>query len=121
MKGVMFNVYDLQNIASIEDKGILPIEGTQEIPYSTKMDAYGYGGYDFISNTDTSFITLSTSDDIITITSSIDTENLLGIEYKGQFFTQMKSGVLSATPADVKKGLSFIGNNGTIETGTLEV
>lgn len=117
----MFNVYNLENIPDSEDKSILPLEGSSEIPYTESMSGYNYDGYKFLSNPAVSFFVFSNPTDILTISSTTDESNLLGIEYKGQFFTQIKPELLSAGGADVRAGKTFIGWSGVVETGTLEV
>ena len=48
-----------------------------------------------------------------------NSQQLLGVRYKNQFFRSMESGMLSATVADVTNGKTFIGYDGTVQTGTL--
>jgi hypothetical protein len=45
-------------------------------------------------------------------------QNLLGVVYNNQFFRSIKSGLLNASASDVASGKTFIGSNGTVETGT---
>lgn len=54
------------------------------------------------------------------LTSESNVETLIGIKYKNQFFRSIKSGLYSATPSDVIKGKTFIGYDGSVQTGTLE-
>lgn len=51
---------------------------------------------------------------------SIDENNLIGLRYKNKFFRSTLSGLLSATASDVSIGKTFIGYDGTVQTGTLE-
>lgn len=48
-----------------------------------------------------------------------NSQELLGVRYKNQFFRSVKSQVLSATTSDVANGKTFIGYDGTVQTGTL--
>lgn len=50
-----------------------------------------------------------------------DLENIIGIIYNGDRYYRLKSGDLSAESPDVRSGKTFIGYNGEIETGTMEV
>jgi hypothetical protein len=49
-----------------------------------------------------------------------NSQQLLGIRYKNQFFRNTNSQLLSATASDVASGKTFIGYDGTVQTGTLE-
>ena len=121
VESAMFNVYDIQNIIALEDKSILPLTSSIDIPASSKIKGYGYNSYALYSDKSTTFFIFGSPDEIITIYTTSDTSNLIGIEYKGKFFTQIQPQLLSATKEDVKSGNTFIGYNGIIETGTLEV
>lgn len=50
-----------------------------------------------------------------------NTQNLIGVNYKGQFFRSLQSGLMSATSSDVLSGKTFIGYNGSVQTGTLSI
>lgn len=54
---------------------------------------------------------------------SFDRQKLIGLKYNGDMFYKDFSGagMLSALATDVKKGKTFVGNMGVVETGTLEV
>ena len=47
-----------------------------------------------------------------------NSQKLEGIRYNGQFFRAVSSGILSAEPGDVAAGKTFIGYDGTVQTGT---
>lgn len=49
-----------------------------------------------------------------------DEQKLIGIRYKNQFFRSSNSGLMSARTSDVASGKTFIGYDGTVQTGTLE-
>lgn len=51
---------------------------------------------------------------------SNDTQNIIGVKYKNKSFYAPK-GQLTAIATDVATGKTFIGQNGTVETGTMEV
>lgn len=50
-----------------------------------------------------------------------DMQNVIGVRYKDKVFYRLDYNSLTATQADVVAGKTFIGNNGMLETGTLEV
>lgn len=49
-----------------------------------------------------------------------DEQKLIGIRYKNQFFRSSNPGLMSARTSDVASGKTFIGYDGTLQTGTLE-
>ncbi|MBR0428238.1 MAG: hypothetical protein IJK18_08595 [Clostridia bacterium] len=51
---------------------------------------------------------------------SNEDKRIIGIIYKNSFFRKSESGVLSAATNDVASGKTFIGYDGTVQTGTLE-
>lgn len=51
----------------------------------------------------------------------LDTNNIMGIKYKNQYFYNIKNYLLTAVQEDVKVGKTFIGNGGMPQTGTMEV
>lgn len=50
-----------------------------------------------------------------------DVTNLVAIVYKNKYFYNLEKYTVSALPSDVVSGKTFIGNNGTVETGTMGV
>lgn len=52
---------------------------------------------------------------------TLDTENIIGIKYKNQYFYNVKQYNLTAGQPDVRTGKTFIGWQGYPETGTMEV
>ena len=50
-----------------------------------------------------------------------DYTNVIGLKYNNEYYYKQEKGILSATPSDVTTGKTFIGYNGEIETGTMEV
>ena len=56
-----------------------------------------------------------------TLLTTEDTENIIGIKYKNQYFSKVQPQTLSAGGPDVRAGKTFIGWMGYPETGTMEV
>lgn len=56
-----------------------------------------------------------------TLLTTEDTENIIAIKYKNQYFSKVQPQLLSAGGPDVRAGKTFIGWMGYPETGTLEV
>ena len=56
-----------------------------------------------------------------TLLTTEDTENIIAIKYKNQYFSKVQPQTLSAGGPDVRAGKTFIGWMGYPETGTLEV
>lgn len=50
-----------------------------------------------------------------------DNANLIAVRYKNQYFRNTKPELLSATPSDVLNGKTFIGYDGTLQTGTMTI
>lgn len=50
-----------------------------------------------------------------------DYTNVIGLKFNNEYYYKQEKGILSATPSDVATGKTFIGYNGEIETGTMEV
>lgn len=50
-----------------------------------------------------------------------DYTNVIGLKFNNEYYYKQEKGILSATPSDVTTGKTFIGYNGEIETGTMEV
>lgn len=71
-----------------------------------------------VSNTSSAY---STDYKIIGLTKGLDTENIIGIKYKNEYFSKVQPQVLSAGGPDVRAGKTFIGWMGYPETGTMEV
>lgn len=61
---------------------------------------------------------IETSESLI---GTLDNQNMIGVKYKNELYLRMKPQILSAGGGDVRSGKTFIGWQGTIETGTLEV
>ena len=59
--------------------------------------------------------------ELIGAKSTLDTENIIAIKYKNQYFSKVQPQLLSAGGPDVRAGKTFIGWMGYPETGTLEV
>lgn len=58
---------------------------------------------------------------LMSLSTEINSNNLIGIIYKGTYFSNINKYSLSATSSDVLAGKTFIGKNGTVETGVLEI
>ena len=58
---------------------------------------------------------------LYTATNKIDTENIVGLKYKGEYYMKQSSNGLTASAGDVVKSKIFIGSKGVPETGTMEV
>ena len=56
-----------------------------------------------------------------TLLTTEDTENIIAIKYKNQYFSKVQPQLLSAGGPDVRAGKTFIGWMGYPETGTMEV
>lgn len=54
------------------------------------------------------------------ITFQTDTDNIIGVKYKNKIFYAINN-ELTATSSDVKIGKTFVGQNGTVEKGIMEV
>lgn len=54
------------------------------------------------------------------ITFQTDTDNIIGVKYKNKIFYAINN-ELTATTSDVKIGKTFVGQNGTVEKGIMEV
>ena len=58
---------------------------------------------------------------IVGMTKAMDTENIIAIKYKNEYFSKVQPQTLSAGGPDVRAGKTFIGWQGYPETGTMEV
>ena len=58
---------------------------------------------------------------LYTATNKIDTENIVGLKYKGEYYLKQGADGLTASAGDVVKSKTFIGSKGVPETGTMEV
>ena len=58
---------------------------------------------------------------IVGMTKAMDTENIIALKYKNQYFSKVEPQTLSAGGPDVRAGKTFIGWMGYPETGTMEV
>lgn len=82
--------------------------------------------FDIVTNSDGTIIFISvnsygTSYKAQMWTLSVENSNeLIGVRYKNQFFRSTKPQLLSATASDVASGKTFIGYDGSVQTGTLE-
>ena len=50
-----------------------------------------------------------------------DYSNIIALKYDGEYYYKHEKGTLTAIPQDVLNGKTFIGQSGTVETGTMEV
>ena len=81
----------------------------------------------FLFSTRGDFLKLSADREAISLTGNTvlstvkDFSKLVALKYEGSYFYRQDPGVLTARPADVTKGVTFIGRNGIPENGTLEV
>lgn len=128
------NVYivNLEDVISSDNNSTLT--AVQTIPINSLINYYTYenGIYDnkiqetyMVGNeTDTRIQFVSTWRETVimfTLTNSLDSENLIAIKYKNQYFTRIEPQLLSAGQSDVRTGKTFIGWQGYPETGTMEV
>lgn len=58
---------------------------------------------------------------IVGMTKAMDTENIIALKYKNEYFSKVQPQTLSAGGPDVRAGKTFIGWQGYPETGTMEV
>lgn len=59
--------------------------------------------------------------ELIGAINTLDTENIIAVKYKNQYFSKIQPQLLSAGAPDVRAGKTFIGWMGYPETGTMEV
>lgn len=85
-----------------------PILETEEEFYTDKLVTYA-GTNCIIMGEDARFIIAP------------DYTNVIGLKFNNEYYYKQEKGILSATPSDVTTGKTFIGYNGEIETGTMEV
>ncbi len=109
---LVFNKQDYTTTSNIfeiitnSDGTIIFIKNNSSVWYSYTASAGSIYGLDY----DTQMWTLSTE----------NSNELIGIRYKNQFFLSTKPQLLSAAASDVANGKTFIGYDGTVQTGTLE-
>ena len=92
--------------------------GVVQKMYST--DASDSGDFGIIMTTDKKTFYLKDSPIITRVKTVPDTTNIIGINYNGVMYykTIIKIGQCTALPSDVTSGKTFIGFQGTIQTGT---
>ena len=125
-----FNAYDISNIFNLENN-----ETINRVSQTSMLLGIGESKNNvtdcfhiFLKNnpSNTFFIvdnvgSSNTKYALETFTDVGEEKNIVGVNYKGQFFAKIRPEMLSAGGADVKAGKTFIGWAGTVETGTLEV
>lgn len=104
----------------VYDINILEVEEGASVEASNKIYV---GGYDiqYYSSDLSTIIIKTTEGDLKKVSFEKDSENIVALKYKEQYFYNNKTNILSANVEDVRKGKTFIGALGTPETGTLEV
>lgn len=76
-------------------------------------------GYETLWMGTTSYYAKSYNAQLWVLKGISDEQRLIGIRYKNQFFRSSNSGLLSARTSDVANGKTFIGYDGSVQTGTL--
>ena len=115
-------IYSISSILSANDgDSILPIQKFN-IPNRSTSISNSYSWYFQTNNNGTRILIFPnySYETFMYLLSTNSSGRLVGINYNGQFFRSTQSEVLSATPSDVISGKTFIGNNGTVQTGTYE-
>ena len=84
-----------------------PIVDTEDRAYTQNMSSY--------AGTNCAII------DSVKFIIAPDYTNVIGLKFNNEYYYKQEKGILSATPSDVTTGKTFIGYNGEIETGTMEV
>lgn len=84
--------------------------------FNFDMDTYICAG----NSNGTKIMVCNTSQNMVIFTKTTDTENLIGIFYKNNFFGIIKPEQLTAGGPDVRKGKTYIGWMGYPETGIAE-
>ena len=123
-KNSIIAVYDFEQMMSINDGETINIDALQTWEannmqnFSVKNFSANQNGsriffnYRFFNNSYKELLTLCTN--------SEDTENIIGVKYKGKTFYSLQGGQLTAGGPDVRKGKTYIGWMGYPETGIAE-
>ena len=101
----------LKNIDELSDEDTIVADNELDIETTTSLDAITSENLDLSKIVFNNFRQVSFQTDI---------ENIIGVKYKNKIFYATKN-ELTATTGDVKTGKTFIGQSGTVETGTMEV
>lgn len=118
-------VHDLDELLNAEDEYIVP---KQEFLYSGNNFQAAGGNmvpHSFYVNRNTSRIFKATktqsSYTLISAFNAENSEDIIAVKYKNQYFSKVEPQTLSAGGSDVRAGKTFIGWMGYPETGTMEV
>ena len=123
-KNSIIAVYDFEQMISVNDGETINIDALQTWEannlqnFSVKNFSANQNGsriffnYRFFTNGYTELLALCTN--------SEDTENIIGVKYKGKTFYSLQGGQLTAGGPDVRKGKTYIGWMGYPETGIAE-
>lgn len=120
----VFNISDI--LGATNKDNITPIQtvsyaltGTSGLePFEIKLEDNGNSTIFklFVSNIN-SYITLGFQ----TLQVPTDTDSIIALKYKNEYFRRINSSGLTAIQGDVKTGKTFIGYDGIPQTGTMEV
>ena len=111
-------IYDLTEILSENDGATIDYLQKNFFGEELSTDSLEIQGN--INDTKIIITVGNTYEKMFMIKNVIDTENLLGIKYKNQFFGRITAHVLTAGGPDVRAGKTYIGWQGYPETGIAE-
>ena len=131
VKGYTDNIVYSENttckVYKMDMNGTTPFEEVYSIS-ENNYDAYGNRtGYALILSPDEKCLAIDCeSENHFPTTLNIfntepDYSEVIALLYQGEYYYRGAFGLLTATPNDVRPGKTFIGQNGTVETGTMEV
>lgn len=110
------SILDLEDLLRMDSEEMLTpivteLQRSSMLSGTTYRGVYSVAGDTYIGMSGTSWLIISTG---------MDNQNMIGVTYKGMFFSRIQYGNLTAGQLDVKKGKTFIGWQGYPETGTRE-
>lgn len=106
-------IYDVETLLSLNNEDT--IEPEKEFVLNTSIDIHN------ISRNINGNKFIIAGSEMYKIFTDLNTENLIGVKYKNEYFYKIKPNILTAGQGDVRTGKTYIGWQGYIETGTMEV